>query len=254
LNWLFPSDIVGFTTISSTLSPGEVSDLLDRLYTLFDELAGKHGVFKLETIGDAWVGVTNLTNTQDDHAARIARFSIDALRASQCTAIHPNKPEMGTVKIRVGFHSGPVVSNVVGTRNPRFCLFGDSMNTASRMESTSKALRIQCSDTAARLARQQDVTLKFTPRGTIKVKGKGKMLSFWCNEGTGNEDSSAHVSSGNFDESQTEFSMPMEPMSGPLSAELSRNELDLEAPLETAAPPAAFETAPPRAPSSTYGC
>ena len=115
---IYFSDIAGFTKLSSTLSAAEVSDLLDRLYIAFDELAGKHQVFKLETIGDAWVGVTNLAGDQVDHAARIARFSIDAMHAAHSTIIHPDKPEMGTVKIRVGFHSGSVVSNVVGSRNP----------------------------------------------------------------------------------------------------------------------------------------
>lgn len=180
---IYFSDIVGFTRISSILSASQVSDLLDRLYTLFDGLAEKHGVFKLETIGDAWVGVTNLNRPQPDHAARIARFSMDALRAAQSTPIHLERPEMGNVQIRVGFHSGPVVASVVGTRNPRYCLFGDSMNTASRMESTSSPLRIQCSETAAELAKSQDESLKFSYRGKVKVKGKDLMKTLWLNCG-----------------------------------------------------------------------
>jgi class 3 adenylate cyclase len=114
------------------------------------DLTGKHGVYKLETIGDAWVGVCNLTKTQPDHAARIARFSIDAVSAAQKTAIHPDKPEMGNVKIRVGFHSGPVVSSVVGTKNPRYCLFGDSMNTGSAL--TSSPLTIYYTDAPCRFS------------------------------------------------------------------------------------------------------
>ena len=98
---IFFSDIVHFTSISSRLTATEVSDMLDRLYTQLDELAGKHVVFKLETIGDAWVGVTNLTKIQNDHAARIARFAIDAIRVAQRTHIHPQRPELGNVKLRV---------------------------------------------------------------------------------------------------------------------------------------------------------
>uniref|UniRef100_A0A6S8IT67 guanylate cyclase n=1 Tax=Amphora coffeiformis TaxID=265554 RepID=A0A6S8IT67_9STRA len=180
---IYFSDIVGFTRISSMLSAAQVSDLLDRLYTLFDSLAEKHGVFKLETIGDSWVGVTNLTRKQADHAARIARFSIDAVQTALATPVHPDRPELGNVKIRVGFHSGPVVASVVGTRNPRYCLFGDSMNTASRMESGSEPLRIQCSDAAAQLVKAQDKSLKFSYRGKVKVKGKDFMKTHWLQGG-----------------------------------------------------------------------
>lgn len=180
---IYFSDIVGFTRISTMLSAAQVSDLLDRLYTLFDSLAEKHGVFKLETIGDAWVGVTNLTRPQADHAARIARFSVDAVQTALSTPIHPDRPELGNVKIRVGFHSGPVVASVVGTRNPRYCLFGDSMNTAARMESGSEPLRIQCSDAAARLVKVQDRTIKFSYRGKVKVKGKDFMTTHWLDAG-----------------------------------------------------------------------
>jgi class 3 adenylate cyclase len=120
------SDIVGFTNISAELSPIEVSEMLHRLYTSLDALADQHGVFKVETIGDAWMGVTNLVQKQADHAARIARFSLDAIRVAQATPIKADDPSSGTVRIRVGFHSGPVVANVIGSRNPRYCLFGDT--------------------------------------------------------------------------------------------------------------------------------
>eukprot|EP00555_Chaetoceros_dichaeta_P013092 CAMPEP_0198268664 /NCGR_PEP_ID=MMETSP1447-20131203/38306_1 /TAXON_ID=420782 /ORGANISM="Chaetoceros dichaeta, Strain CCMP1751" /LENGTH=742 /DNA_ID=CAMNT_0043959849 /DNA_START=100 /DNA_END=2328 /DNA_ORIENTATION=- len=180
---IFFSDIVGFTKISSTLSPIKISEMLDRLYSNFDSLSRKHDVFKVETIGDAYMAVTNLVKDQpDDHAKRIAEFSIEALKGANETLIDLDDESLGYVNIRVGFHSGPVVANVVGSVNPRYCLFGDTVNTASRMESNSEINRIHCSQRAARLLRTQDDMMRMRSRGIITVKGKGEMRTYWVNE------------------------------------------------------------------------
>lgn len=180
---IFFSDIVGFTDISSRLGPMKVSAMLDRLYIKFDALSREHDVFKVETIGDSWMGVTNLVSHQpNDHVKRIAYFAVDALEAAQGTLIDPDNPSLGCTQIRIGFHSGPVVANVVGSCNPRYCLFGDAVNTASRMESHSLEGRIHCSSTSATLLQEQDPQqLQISYRGNITVKGKGRMETFWIN-------------------------------------------------------------------------
>ena len=178
----FFSDIVGFTTISATLTPIKISDMLDRLYNKFDALSHKYGVFKVETIGDAYMAVTNLVKDQDDHAKRIAEFAVESMKAAKETLIDTDDPSKGFVSVRIGFHSGPVVANVVGSRNPRYCLFGDTVNTASRMESNSEANRIHCSERSATFLRDQSPEMPILRRGWIKVKGKGEMETFWVNE------------------------------------------------------------------------
>jgi class 3 adenylate cyclase len=176
---IFFSDIVGFTDISGASTPLKIADMLDRLYLAFDWLSDEHGVFKIETIGDAWVGVTNLVEDQADHAERVALFAIDAIEAASKTLIDLEHPEKGCIHIRVGFHSGPVLSNVVGSRNPKFSIFGDTVNTASRMESNSSSGKILCSETSAELMKQTGTDLHVNLRGDIDVKGKGQMKTFW---------------------------------------------------------------------------
>ncbi|EDQ85134.1 uncharacterized protein MONBRDRAFT_34366 [Monosiga brevicollis MX1] len=176
---IFFSDIVGFTDISGSLAPEKVSDMLDRLYTQFDSLCEMHDIFKVETIGDAFMCCSNLVKTQDDHAARLARFALDAIEAAAATMIDEDDPDRGTIKIRVGLHSGPVVANVVGSRNPRFCLFGDTVNVASRMESNSEKGRVHLSKPAADLVKEQDANLNLVSRGKVTIKGKGQMHTYW---------------------------------------------------------------------------
>lgn len=174
------SDIVRFTDISQELEPMKVSTMLDNLYLAFDKIARRHNVFKVETIGDAYMGVTNLNNKQEhNHVKCAAEFAIDMIREASQILIDLDHPEKGYINIRVGFHSGPVASNVIGSMNPRYGLFGDTVNTASRMESNSIANRILCSERSCKLLKEQAPNIPIHKRGTIKVKGKGEMKTYW---------------------------------------------------------------------------
>jgi guanylate cyclase len=216
---VFFSDIVRFTDISSALSPVKVCNMLDRLYVAFDALANKHEVFKVETIGDAWVGVTNRTchlpkrdsplsvcihcltitrtfslfsvegNQNDTHAKRIAEFAVEAVAAAGNILIDEDDHSAGHLSIRVGFHTGQVVSNVIGSLNPRYGLFGDTMNTASRMEHLSISGKIQCSEVSAKLLKEQAPKFPLRRRGKVAVKGKGHMTTYWVGNSMLNEDS-----------------------------------------------------------------
>ena len=180
---MFFSDMVGFTNIAAQLTPDQVSDLLDRLYLKFDALSEKHDVFKIETIGDAFVGVCNLVKKQEaDHAKRVAEFALDTLKAAAETPILPDDPSKGTVRIRVGVHSGPLVARVVGSRNPRYCVFGDTVNTTARMETYSPPNKIQCSERTAQLLKQQVPDLPLESRGSIHIKGKGDMETYFIKD------------------------------------------------------------------------
>ncbi|XP_028824272.1 atrial natriuretic peptide receptor 1-like isoform X2 [Denticeps clupeoides] len=174
---VFFSDIVGFTQLSSTSTPYQVVDLLNKLYTTFDDIIDNYDVYKVETIGDAYMVVSGVPSENGIlHASEISSMALDLLSVCKTFRI-PHKPN-NQLQIRAGIHSGPVVAGVVGTKMPRYCLFGDTVNTASRMESTSEALRIQCSSSVFYLLEEVGGYM-MQCRGFLQVKGKGEMVTYW---------------------------------------------------------------------------
>ncbi|XP_069126891.1 atrial natriuretic peptide receptor 1-like [Argopecten irradians] len=173
---IFFSDIVGFTSLSSGSTPMEVVALLNKLYITFDEIIEKFDVYKVETIGDAYMVVSGVPKLTEDHASEVAKMALELVEESKVFKIPHRKGE--NLKIRVGLHSGHVCAGVVGLRMPRYCLFGDTVNTASRMESNGEAYRIHISDsTHTELALYDEFV--FEERGTIPIKGKGEMRTWW---------------------------------------------------------------------------
>ncbi|XP_075726220.1 guanylate cyclase 32E-like [Rhipicephalus microplus] len=174
---IYFSDIVGFTALSAVSSPLQVVELLNDVYTCFDSIIGAYDVYKVETIGDAYMVVSGLPLRNGlRHAAQIASMALHLLAAIRCFEIHHRRGER--LQLRIGIHSGPCVAGVVGLRMPRYCLFGDTVNTASRMESTGEALKIHVSE-ACKTILEKLGGYYLVERGLIPIKGKGEMRTFW---------------------------------------------------------------------------
>ncbi|XP_069003396.1 retinal guanylyl cyclase 2 [Embiotoca jacksoni] len=175
---IYFSDIVGFTTISSLSDPIEVVDLLNDLYTLFDAVLSNHDVYKVETIGDAYMVASGLPKRNGNkHAAEIANMSLNIL--SSVGTFHMRHMPDVPVRIRIGIHSGSCVAGVVGLTMPRYCLFGDTVNTASRMESTGLPYRIHVNMSTVNILRSLNEGYEIDVRGKTELKGKGIEETYW---------------------------------------------------------------------------
>jgi PAS domain S-box-containing protein len=165
------ADIVGFTAFSQSLEAEVVVDQLNKIVHVFDGLAEKHGVEKIKTIGDCYMLAGGVPNQQDDHALRVANAAIEML--SELAKL--NRAQGQSFQIRVGIHSGPLVAGVIGTKKYVYDIWGDTVNTASRMQSTGVPGEIQVSDSTHALLGDR---YRFEDRGLVAVKGKGEVRAY----------------------------------------------------------------------------
>jgi adenylate cyclase len=165
------ADLVGFTEHASKTTPEALVTMLNELFSDFDKLAEKHGLEKIKTIGDAYMVVAGIPQPVADHGIAIAHMATDMIRALEDYA----KRSKSDLSIRIGIHSGSVVAGVIGTKKFIYDLWGDTVNTASRMESTGVPGRIQVSEATYQLLKGQ---FELEERGEIEVKGKGKMRTY----------------------------------------------------------------------------
>ncbi|KAL6461794.1 hypothetical protein MHYP_G00299390 [Metynnis hypsauchen] len=168
------SDVVTFTNICAACEPIQIVHMLNSMYSKFDRLTNVHDVYKVETIGDAYMVVGGVPIPKDTHAERVANFALGMrIAAREVTNPITGQP----IQIRVGLHTGPVLAGVVGEKMPRYCLFGDTVNTASRMESHGVPDHIHLSPFTYRALK--DKMFDIRERGEIQVKGKGLMTTYF---------------------------------------------------------------------------
>ncbi|CAJ1963430.1 unnamed protein product [Cylindrotheca closterium] len=186
---LFPNttiifaDISGFTAWSSAREPQQVFTLLETIYATFDRVAYRHNVFKVETVGDSYVAATGVPEPMKEHAVTACKFARDCLKKMKEITLKLEVslgPDTSDLKLRVGIHSGQVTAGVLRGERSRFQLFGDTMNTAARMESTGRANCIQITAATADLLKEGGFENMIIPRAEKTfVKGKGEMQTYW---------------------------------------------------------------------------
>nr|XP_040578040.1 uncharacterized protein LOC121126774 isoform X2 [Lepeophtheirus salmonis] len=171
------SDIVGFNELAAESTPMQVVTLLNSLYKLFDARIDRYDVYKVETINDSYMVASGLpVRNGDKHAAEIATMALDLLTRSSTFIIPHRQGEK--LQLRIGIHTGPVVAGVVGSKMPRYCLFGDTVNTASRMETNGEAMKIHIS-METKLLLDTLGRYKTERRGLVEIKGKGLLDTYW---------------------------------------------------------------------------
>ena len=166
------ADLVEFTAASGQMSPKQLVCLLNDVFSTFDRLAERHGLEKIKTIGDAYMAAGGLPVARPDHADAVALMALDMQQAMDTFV----RPDGTAFQLRIGINTGSVIAGVIGMRKFAYDLWGDTVNIASRMETTGVPARIQVTPEVYRRLRGRFI---FERRGTIAVKGRGQMESYW---------------------------------------------------------------------------
>jgi guanylate cyclase len=166
------ADVVDFTPLAERLPPAEVVGLLDHLFSHFDVLAERYGLEKIKTIGDCYMVAAGVPSPRPDHARALALMALDMQAAMRS----PDEIDHLGLELRIGINSGPVVAGVIGRKRFLYDLWGDAVNTASRMESHGTSGRIQITRATKELLEDEFIC---EPRGTIPLKGKGETEAWY---------------------------------------------------------------------------
>ncbi|KXJ15243.1 Atrial natriuretic peptide receptor 1 [Exaiptasia diaphana] len=200
---IYFSDVVAFMDLASDSTPMEIVTLLNDLYLALDKILANYDVYKVESIGDCLLVVSGLpVRNGIRHAGEIATMALDILSLMTHFTIR-HRPQM-KLQLRVGLHSGPCVSAVVGIQMPRFCLFGDTVNVASRMETTGQALKIHISENCYNILKEIGGYI-FEKRGDVYIKGRGFWKTYWLTGKEGYSKSLPHVNAPSSTEQQDVF-------------------------------------------------
>lgn len=172
------ADIVGFTKISQRISPEELVESLDEIFSAFDELADRYELEKIKTIGDSYMVVSGVPVARADHAEVMVRMALDMQEVIKGMRLVSGG---NRVEIRIGIHSGGVVAGIIGKKKFAYDLWGDAVNTASRMESHGEGGKIHVSEEFKEKLAGSDICdiLLFVERGDIEIKGKGIMRTYF---------------------------------------------------------------------------
>jgi class 3 adenylate cyclase len=172
------TDFKGFTAMSEKLTPKELVADIHECFSAFDHIMARHGIEKIKTIGDAYMAAGGLPTPNTTHATDVVKAALeirDFIAASKARKVAADLPYF---EIRIGIHTGPVVAGIVGVKKFAYDIWGDTVNTASRMESTGEVGQVNISENTYALLKDE-AGLTFTPRGKVQAKGKGEMEMFF---------------------------------------------------------------------------
>jgi class 3 adenylate cyclase len=166
------ADVVGFTKLAAEIGPRSVANLLNELFEIFDDLAEKHKLEKIKTIGDCYMAVAGVPDRSPTHAQQMADFAIEALEVLKAQNMRLSR----NVQIRIGIHCGTVAAGIIGRKKFAYDLWGDVVNITSRLEGTADPMKIHVSESIH--SRLEDSYL-FEARGEVELKNRGKLRTYF---------------------------------------------------------------------------
>jgi len=172
------TDFKGFTAMSEQLSPKELVEDLHMCFSLFDEICEKYGVEKIKTIGDAYMAAGGLPTPNQTHAKDVVKAALEMAKVVEDGKAKKIAQNLPFFEVRVGVHTGPVVAGIVGVKKFQYDIWGDTVNTASRMESSGEVGKVNISEATYGIL-QRDPSFRFESRGKVQAKGKGEMEMYF---------------------------------------------------------------------------